>query len=300
MRPWLHLLEPSAAASLGQVRATFLGVSTVLLDDGHTAVLTDGFFSRPGIVRTLARRIAPDRARIAAALRLAGVTDLAAVFVCHSHYDHALDSAVVAAATGAQLLGSTSTARTAGILADHRVTVVQPGQPMRFGEFTLTALPAQHSPGDRVPGTIDHPLDPPARMRDWRTGDCYSLHVTHRDRALLVHASANFLPGALADQQADTVYLGVGTLGKQDDRFRADYWAETVTAVGARRVLPIHWDNFTRPLHRPLRPLPRVFDDFNTTMRFLTQAGSRDGVSVQMPLVGSPADPWPDHTRRTP
>ena len=35
-----------------------------------------------------------------------------------------------------------------------------------------------------------------------------------------------------------------------------DYWTETVRAVGARRVVLIHWDDFFRPLSKPLRALP--------------------------------------------
>lgn len=294
VQPWQHLTETlGEPVPAGRVRATFLGVSTVLLDDGHTAVLTDGFFSRPGVLRTFGGRVRPDRARIAAGLRRAGITELAAVFVAHSHHDHALDSAVVAAATGAQLLGSDSTARTAGALAAHRVTVVEVGASMTFGRFTLTALPAQHSPGDIAPGRIELPLQPPARAKDYRTGDCYSLHVTHGGNTLLIHASANYLPGALTGHPADTVYLGIGTLGKQSDQFRDAYWRETVTAVGASRVVPIHWDNFTRSLDHPLRPFPLAFDDFPTSMRFLVDRAQVEDIDLALPLLGRAVDPWP-------
>lgn len=292
---WAHLVEPAAPLRpAGAVRATFLGVSTVLLDDGDSAILTDGFFSRPGIVRTFAGRIRPDQKRITAALELAEIAELAAVFVVHSHYDHALDAATVASLTGAQLLGSASTRQLAlgDGLPDERITVVEHGQPMRFGRFTLTALPAQHSPGDIAPGTIETPLTSPARMTDYRTGDCYSLHVAHGDRALLIHASANYLPGALAGHHADTVYLGIGALGRQPEPFRDAYWAETVVATGARRIVPIHWDNFTRALHRPIRPLPAPFDDVPASLEWLERRAAADGVTLALPLLGERVNPW--------
>jgi L-ascorbate metabolism protein UlaG (beta-lactamase superfamily) len=81
----------------------FLGVSTLLFDDGDTAFLTDGFFSRPGKLRTAFGTIAPDAAAIDRALEHAGVQRLAAVIPLHSHFDHALDAPFVAKRTGALL-----------------------------------------------------------------------------------------------------------------------------------------------------------------------------------------------------
>ncbi|MFC0452562.1 MBL fold metallo-hydrolase [Rhodococcus jostii] len=82
------------------MRATFLGVSTVLLSDGETAVMTDGFFSRPPLLRSVLRPLRPDRAAIDRALARVRTDRLAAVLVAHSHYDHALDSPIVAQRTG--------------------------------------------------------------------------------------------------------------------------------------------------------------------------------------------------------
>ena len=38
------------------VTATWLGVSTLLFDDGETQILIDGFISRPSLFESLARR----------------------------------------------------------------------------------------------------------------------------------------------------------------------------------------------------------------------------------------------------
>ena len=89
---------------------TFLGVASLLLDDGETAIMTDGFFSRPSLAKVALGKVAPDHARIDAVLARAGVDRLAAVLPVHSHFDHAMDSAVVADRTGAVLVGGESTA----------------------------------------------------------------------------------------------------------------------------------------------------------------------------------------------
>jgi L-ascorbate metabolism protein UlaG (beta-lactamase superfamily) len=48
-----HLCEPAATVPPGQVRAVYLGVSTILFDDGRAGIVTDGFFSRPGLARVI-------------------------------------------------------------------------------------------------------------------------------------------------------------------------------------------------------------------------------------------------------
>ena len=288
------LLEPATPTSHTTVRATFLGVTTILLDDGDTAVLTDGFFSRPNIIRSMAGRVAPNQRRIRDGLARGRIDELAAVLVAHSHYDHALDSASVAHLTAATLLGSDSTRLIAlgDGLPDHRIRVIRPGEQLAFGRFAITAVPSRHSPGDRAPGHIDHLLTPPAKVHDYKTGDCYSFHIAHPDGQLAIHPSAHYLPGAWSGHRADTIYLGIGVLGKQTPAFRERYWDETVTTVGARRVVLIHWDNFTRGLRRPLRPLPRPLDDIPAALQWLRQRCDHDGITLALPRFGVPVDPW--------
>ncbi|NDK89335.1 MBL fold metallo-hydrolase [Gordonia desulfuricans] len=293
--PWRHLESPPAAAgSEGRVQVRFLGVSTLLLTDGTSTILTDGFFTRPGLVRVRAGRVRPDRTVIRAALDRFGIGTVDAVFVVHSHYDHALDSADVAEMTGARLLGSASMrniARGHGF-PDDRFDLVALGEPRRIGAFTLTALPAEHSPGDLAPGSIDAPMSPGAKATDYRTGDCYTLHIEHHGRELMIHASANMRAGAITGRHAETVYLGIGVLGKQTPGFRDAYWQTFVTDTGARTVIPIHWDNFTRGLDRPLTPLPEFFDDFTTSMEFLTSRADGEGVRLELPVLGRVTDPF--------
>src|SRR3712207_8489893 len=66
-------------AADGGLAVTFLGVASLLVSDGTSAVLTDGFFSRPSPPRVLLRRIAPDPGRICEVLGRAGVTAVDAV-----------------------------------------------------------------------------------------------------------------------------------------------------------------------------------------------------------------------------
>lgn len=292
--------SPAGDATAPAVRVTFLGVSTLLVSDGETALLTDGFFSRPGKWQTALGTIAPHAGAITAGLDLAGIdAGLAAVIVVHSHYDHAMDAPEVARRTGALLIGSESTrnvGRGAG-LAEERMRLAEPAVPVRIGAFTVTLLPAGHLPHGVAMGVIDAPLVPPVRSTAYQEGGSYSVLLEHPLGSLLVQGSAGWLDGALAGRHADVVLLGVGGLGSQDGAYRETLYREVVEAVGARCVVPIHWDDFTLPLGEPLRPMPRLLDDFDGTMRWLrARTGPETGLGLlplgrAVALLGSGAAP---------
>ncbi len=284
-----YLLPPGEPAS--GVSVTFLGVSTILIRDGETAFLTDGFFSRPSLARVAFAQLEPDRQIIAGSLERAGIDRLAAVFVVHSHYDHAMDAPEVARRTGALLVGSESTANVGRGwgLGEDRLRVPEPGEPMRFGDFTITLIRSRHFPHGRATGEITEPLVPPARAMAYVEGGSWSVHVEHPEGNLLIHSSAGWIPDALAGYRADVVLLGIGLLGTRDEGYRQTYFREVVETVGARRVIPIHYDDFTRPLDQPLLPLPAFFDDVGASMRFLVeQADARPDLEFAMLPVGEP------------
>ena len=276
------------------LRVSFLGTSSMLVRDDTTALMIDGFVSRPPLRRVLLRRVSPDRGKVTIALRRLGVERLDAVLCAHSHMDHVLDAPLVAELTGAPLVGSASTANVGRGwgLPEQRLDVVGDGDVRRFGGVDCEFVQVPHTPADPVPGTIDAPLVPPARFTAWRMGGDHAFLLTHGEGSILVNASTNFIPGKLADRHADVVYLGIATLGRQPERFRQDYWDNVVLATGARRVIPVHWDDMRTSLDKPLKPLPRAADDLHTSLRFLTERGRADGVEVLLPHAWSATDPF--------
>jgi L-ascorbate metabolism protein UlaG (beta-lactamase superfamily) len=135
LAPYVSLALPPAPAKFDGLRVTFLGVSSLLLDDGQTAVLTDGFFTRPPGRVVFFGRIAPDPDLVARSLERAGISKLAAVIALHSHYDQVLDSPEVARRTGAILVGSASTANVGRGwgLPEDRLHIVRDGELLQFG-----------------------------------------------------------------------------------------------------------------------------------------------------------------------
>ncbi len=277
-----HLAPPAQGPGL---RATWFGVTGVLLDDGAHAIFIDPFFTRPpGLLNmALNREIAPDPQAIDSALAAAGIQRLDAVLVSHSHFDHSMDAGIVAAKTGALLLGSESTlniGRGDG-LPEAQLQHMPPGVPLQVGPYRITFIESRHAgaTGGTPTGEITQALAPPAHYLDYKLGGAYSILIEHRLGRVLHHGSAGHVAGALQGQQADVVLLGVALV----DDWR-DYLHEVVDSVGARRVIPTHWDDFTRPLQPP-RPFPltvrldRFFD-------YLQQ--QRPDLQVQTFTAGQP------------
>ena len=289
-------LDVPVAQPDSAVTVSWLGVSTLLVDDGATAFLTDGFFSRPSLLDVGLRTLTTSVSRVEDCLKRAGIDRLTAVMPVHTHYDHAMDSAVVATLTGSCVVGGESTANIArGYgLAEDRIVLASPGEEMNFGPFGVTLIESHHCPPDRFPGVITRPVVPPVKASAYRCGETWSILIHHRPsaRRLLIQGSAGFVPGALDGRHAEVVYLGVGQLGVQPVRYIEQYWEQTVRAVGARRVVLIHWDDFFRPLTDPLRALPYAGDDLDVTMRVLGSLAQRDGVALNLPPLWQPTDPW--------
>jgi L-ascorbate metabolism protein UlaG (beta-lactamase superfamily) len=291
-----HRFSVPAAASGAPLTVTWLGVTTLLLDDGSSKLMTDGFFSRPSLARVALGKLSPSSARVDGCLARAKVTRLDAVMPVHTHFDHVLDSALVADRTGARLVGGESAAnvgRGYG-LAEDRLVVAEPSKPIRLGAFEVTLVSSHHSPPDRFPGEIAAPVIPPVKVSTYRCGEAWSTLVHHSpsDRSLLIQGSAGFAPGALAGRRADVVYLGVGQLGLLPESYLVDYWTETVRTVGARRVVLIHWDDFFRPLSKPLRALPYAGDDLDFSLDVLGKLAADDDIALDMPTAWRREDPW--------
>jgi L-ascorbate metabolism protein UlaG (beta-lactamase superfamily) len=291
-----QLASPDGHTGGAQVRVTFLGVATLLIDDGETKLMTDGFFTRPAKAATFLGKIAPNRELIAATLRRAGVDKLAAVITVHSHYDHAMDTPEVARLTGAVVIGSPSTANIARgwQLPEAQIRVVEPNLPMHFGAFTVTLVPSRHFPHGMAMGEIEGPLVPPVRATDYREGGSYSVFIEHPLGSLLIQGSAGWVDGALTGRHADVVLLGIGALGSKDASYRETYYREVVDAVGPQCVIPIHWDDFTLPLDQPLQAMPNLLDDVEASMRFLIDQTTRRHVGFGLlpvwkavPLLGA-------------
>jgi L-ascorbate metabolism protein UlaG (beta-lactamase superfamily) len=258
------------------VTVTWLGVTTLIFDDGETQILIDGFISRPSLFESLfGIPVTSDVPMINYVLSEYHVQRLAAIIPAHSHYDHAMDVGAIANRSSASIIGSETTAniaRGAGVPED-QIVVVSDGAPYTFGNFTVTLIPSVHAPiGSRgsvpFPGTVDDPLATPVPISAWRVGTAYSIVVAHPQGTTIVQGSAGFVDGALENVGADVVMLGVGLLESLGRDYAERYWQALVTTTGATRVFPVHFDDHTQAFGKVLL-YPTLLDNFVNTAKWL-------------------------------
>ena len=269
----------------GAIRVTFLGTTTLLFDDGETQIMTDGFFTRPRMFTVATGRIQTDTKLVDAVLKKARIDRLKALFVNHSHYDHALDCAYVVRKTNAKLHGSASTLNIGrgGELGEDQMALFKPGKEVVVGKFTVTVREAKHTPpikgvNDDLGKPIEKPLPQPAFAGEYKEGGSFDFLIRHGKTTIFVANGGNFTEGAHADVRADTLFLCTGGLGIQTDAYRKSYYDETVKHLRPKLVIPTHWDNFFKPLNETLEGYAKPIDDLPTTFDFLKDRLKADGI----------------------
>jgi L-ascorbate metabolism protein UlaG (beta-lactamase superfamily) len=281
------------------LRATFLGASTLLFEDASQAILIDGFFTRPELTSfpPSTNAVAPDEAAIDAALGQTQITttavsrvlNLVGVVVNHSHFDHVMDSSVVADRTGAVLVGSNSTANIARgrMFSENRLRVISGGESFCLGRFRVSVVRTGHVPIGGPTGEIAEPTVPKT-VGDYKEGGTFAIFVQYSGRGgtILVQGSAGFAPGALQGRTAVVAYLAVGAISLPSAH-RDAYWNE-VTVVAPRRIVPIHWDNLAGALDASVAPTL----DGGAGIAFIEARANAAGIDVQRPIVLDKVDPF--------
>jgi L-ascorbate metabolism protein UlaG (beta-lactamase superfamily) len=232
---------PGAAAN---VTLRYLGVAGWEISAAGHSVLVDPYFSRPDL--DTGAPLQPDP--VAIAERAPARADL--VLISHSHADHALDAAAVAAHTGATLLGSLSTshlAQAAGLPAD-RIVPVQGGEDYAFDGFSVRVFPSLHSALDHkhtygASSSIAADATLPMRFEDYVEGGTLAFLVRIGGARVLVLGTANFIERELEGVQADVAIVATGLRTEIHD-----YSCRIVELLGhPPLVLANHFDDWRAP-----------------------------------------------------
>lgn len=279
------------------VTATWLGITSLLFDDGETQILIDGAFTRINAMQlALLQPVQSDIATINYVLSTFRMDRLAAIVPVHSHFDHAMDIGNIANRTSAVVLGSESTAniaRGADVPVD-QYQILADGETRQFGEFTIKLIGSVHAPigfnnEEFFAGIIDKPLVQPARISSWKTGVAWSVVISHPLGTTLVQGSSGYVADKLGDDKVDVVMLGVAGLAGLGSEYTRAFWRETVSATNATRVIAIHHDDYTMPFGE-VRLLPNMFDNVVRVAGWLDEivAEDRSGVKIELPPFGQP------------
>ncbi|MEB2302352.1 MBL fold metallo-hydrolase [Lysinibacillus xylanilyticus] len=271
----------------GEVKVTFLGTSSLLFDDGNTQLMIDGFISRPPLLKMLPfSNVKTDTNTVNKVFNKIGIDNnkLQGLFIAHTHYDHALDLAYIAKQTGTHVYGSES-AINIGLgnsINTKQMSIYEVNKAMQFGNFTVTVLQSKHSPTFDEGEKIKEPLKQPAKALDYHEDSSYDFLITHHHKTFFVKPSANYIEGALDGIRADVLFLGIGVLGAQDQDFQNMYYEQTVQKVHPKLIIPIHWDDFNKPLTDTLEALPKFADNTKKGLDFIIRRTKEDNIDLQI------------------
>jgi L-ascorbate metabolism protein UlaG (beta-lactamase superfamily) len=275
--------------------ARWFGVTTLVLDDGKHAIMIDGFFSRPPLDEVVFTRLQPRPDLIRKALKQAQVDKVDAIFVSHSHYDHALDAPWVARKKQALLLGSDSTLNIGRAAGVEKRCAIAGGSRVKVGAFEVEVFETPHS-STLIHGVISDGFAVPAHALSYHMGQNFSFLIRHPAGHVLVVPSAASKAGMLKDAKADIVFLGIAQLGIRSADTIDAYWKEAVTNTHAKLVVPVHWDNFMLPATEALRPFPAPLDRFGRSLAALHKHADGEGVAIRLMPYATPV-PLPRYDR---
>ena len=291
MRPSLHQWSrlPVRTGAGDSVELRFLGTAGLVISDGERTLVVDGFVTRPPLWKIISSSVVPDADRVRAVRAHTGVSRLDAVLVAHSHYDHAMDAPEWVRQAGGQVWGTSSTANIALAEGVDAVRIISPQDRIEVGRFDVRFFQLDHALPERMQGRIAATFTVPARVADYKTGGGLGFYFTHGSCRILAVPSAGRVHADLSQYPADVIVLSIGQLGLQNRAYIRDYWQKTVVASGARLVIPVHWDDFSRSLDRPLKPLPYAVERVDVAMREIMSLAN-DEITVALPVLYEPLD----------
>lgn len=262
--------------------------------------MIDDFFSRPSIGQVRFTKIQSQPEILKQVIAQYQLQRTQAILVTHSHYDHALDIAELGRQLShTKIIGSSSTLNIArgGKVAEQQLIQVQPLHALSFGEFKITAIASQHTPPTAVNNDlgeeITQPLQLPARFSAFKEGRSFDYLIEHQGHKILVKASTGAIPDQLKNLKVDILFLGIAQLSRQSEQFQQNYLDQTLITLKPKVVMPIHWNNFFKPIDQPLEFLPYLADHTEQSLNILIQAAEQQHtrlVLLSQP-VSYPLDP---------
>lgn len=218
----------------------WLGAAGIVLQADHQVLAIDPFLSRPtlsGLLHPLTSDIKLVEERLLVCNH---------VLVTHSHYDHLMDVPTVLRVSGARAYGSRNTRQLLGRsgIPSAEVQEVGVGDRLTLGPFSVEVIEGQHSSiplGNIFNGSLKPDTPPPRYAWDYKMDLCLGFRITVQGSMLLVCA-AEPLP-------ADVLFI----VAQEPEA----YYRKIFQGVRPKVLVPIHWDNFTSPLSKPLREFTR-------------------------------------------
>ncbi|GAB4479460.1 MAG: MBL fold metallo-hydrolase [Anaerolineales bacterium] len=222
----------------------WLGVGGIQLRWRNKILLIDPFLTRPSILEVLFRPLVAD-----VILLRREIASAEAILITHAHYDHLMDTAQIIQQTGARAYGSGNVVKLlhATGIPKEKCCLIQSGDSLEINPFKVRVLSGKHIPlpffsAKEIPPSVS----PPRRVWNYQMDHCYSFFLSNVSPTILIWHSI---------EPAGAVPAEVLLI---DTEIPFSQLEELLRSVNPCLVIPIHWDDFFRPLDAPLKPFFRL------------------------------------------
>ena len=233
-----------------EVNVKWMGVASIALDDGTTTILFDPMFTRASASHWFGfEKFKSDEILVQKMLTKYVPQKIDALFVSHSHFDHAIDAPIVSKLTGATFYVDQNTEKIAKAYKDPSIKLINvlEHKKIKIGNFTITPIKRKH---DKILGLLDFlPGDVPSDFDfgfyQYKLGDLWLYLIEHPEGTILLDESPGpFLEGLPKELKGvDIVIQGIANR-RDDDAILKGY----AKVLSPKAFLPLHFDNFLFPL----------------------------------------------------
>ncbi len=308
--------EPSSS----DLAMTFFGTSSFLLRTSQSQIMIDGYVSREW--HYFVRPVAPNFGEVRRVLKQHNVRciviscarpgqPLDLVLPLHGHYDHAMDSSLIAGWTGAARLSNPSLDQmheaTAEWAAENQTPFQKNGpkleiaskpsfyaQPKLYGDVSVQVIATPHNKNIFSNQLAKKTLDSfkfPSQVTKMGEGTSLSVLITHQGKKALIIGSSGIVGNRFDGVEAEVVFLSIGGLRPKRAK---EFWCNTVEAVGAQRVYLTHWDNHQKRLPKDGTPLEPTFFEPHSDILKEFQTLARGSVEIAIPAAQVHFNPFAD------
>ena len=234
----------------GELSFKWSGIAGIYLTDGKTSLFFDPVFSRPHVIQFfIGLDYQVDEEMVKKELNRLHISKLDAIFIGHTHFDHALDMHVVQKQTNAIIHGSRTTkfiSLAHGVPKDH-IKLAKDKDIFTYGDFKIEVIESKHGlilgQFEFRGGEITKPLNHKPDLSDYKMGGSYSYYISHPDGDIFIQQATRTTPRIQAElkgKKLKALFQGLANRKNSEDLYKGII----NHATSIEKIIPIHHDNF--------------------------------------------------------
>ena len=265
------ILFISSSQALAKIEITWFGTTTFNISDGKTAIFFDPFVTRPGLWSIATFKSEKSNIfHVKRWLKKIDQENIKAIFVSHTHYDHAFDLVNFHKETGAMVYGSHSAKNIllGGKVDKKYFTHSKVNKTFKIGNFKITVLNGEH-PSHFLGmtfwyGKIEAPLPEDSALYKYKQGEVYNYYIEHPEMNIFFHPSGVpvLKKKDLENKKARVVIQGIAKRESSEGLL-----SKIIRPLAPKYVIPAHHDYFFQSLEDGFDPMPSVDpEEFRKTL----------------------------------